>query len=228
MYIYDIHYFQSVKMQPEKRPLVKKSSWYDPSSGRNFSAGGVLLYDDYDDEGFYLLGETRTKDDIMYNDIGGKYTIEDCTIWQTIRRELYEETYGLVDVLVKDVVRWSTSYPLITIDAHGKDLKAFRLDKEPPVLPGTTYSYMCIVLPVSEIQRLTTLYEGKMLFTDEVNEELYSQARAEAIAKRSPKMEDRTPLCLKKIKYSEINHNDSLHGYRLKPLLPLLRELFPI
>src|SRR5271155_5670271 len=93
--------------------MKKKPCWNDPVTGRHFSAGGILLYDA---QGFYLVGETSNSG-IVYSDIGGRYMPEDGNIWAAIRRELYEETYGVCDLLANEVIAYSKYLPLIILDS---------------------------------------------------------------------------------------------------------------
>jgi hypothetical protein len=79
----------------------EKPRWKDPRSEFLYAAGGVFLYDS---NGVWVVQEdasseyTPKRHAATYTDIGGRYEVNDCNIYETIRRELYQETYGTMDV----------------------------------------------------------------------------------------------------------------------------------
>ena len=124
------------------RPLQpKKFTWRDPKTGHSFAAGGILFYDD---EGVWTVGEME-KGEVVYTDIGGKYTFEDGNIYATISRELREETYGVCEIFAKDIEELCQTYPPVYINGN----------HAVPV-------YLCLVLPIPEqTQKLTLLHAPK-------------------------------------------------------------------
>lgn len=181
-----------------------KQCWLD-SNGRKFSAGGILIGDA---EGLYLVGEVE-KGVVSYGDIGGRYMFEDCNIWATIRRELYEETYGIVDVLVKDI-KGMVGNNLITIDSHGSTLKSFNYTIPPA--PGCGYSYMCMVV---HSDRVPAIYEA-------LNEKTFTHNREITISESSVPEHLYTPIHIRKIRYADLKSVNLSH--RMRALLPALVE----
>lgn len=76
-----------------QRHKKKKFSW-DDGEGRRLNAGGLIFYDD---EGVWVIGEDTSKG-IVYTDIGGKYSPDDGDIYQTIIREVMEESYYSIEL----------------------------------------------------------------------------------------------------------------------------------
>jgi hypothetical protein len=64
-------------------------------NGQLFTAGGLLAYDE---EGLWLIGEKNHNGIIEWTDIGGKCEKEDVDIYDTISREVIEETFHSVDL----------------------------------------------------------------------------------------------------------------------------------
>lgn len=64
------------------------------------SAGGILFYDN---EGIWMISESCSKG-INFTDFGGRYSKDDCDIYQTISRELFEESYTTIDIPRKDLL----------------------------------------------------------------------------------------------------------------------------
>ncbi len=79
--------------------MARRFAWYDALAKNKYTAGGILFYDDH---GVYLISERNSKNYnvLEYTDVGGRYEPQDGCIWATIRRELYEETYGTIDCTV--------------------------------------------------------------------------------------------------------------------------------
>lgn len=74
------------------RTKAKKHS-YNDGHGRNLTAGGILFYDD---NGLYLISEDKRaqgRNVLEFTDFGGRYSRDDGDIYQTIVRELAEESY---------------------------------------------------------------------------------------------------------------------------------------
>ena len=195
--------------QPQKESAFqakKKPCWNDPVTGRHFSAGGILLYDT---QGLYLVGETSNSG-VVYSDIGGRYIPEDGNIWATIRRELYEETYGVCDLLTKEVIQFSKHLPLIVLDSVGSILKGTLIESSTSVIPQSSYSYMCLAVPICSIP------EGRFDFDDD----LYQECRARTIAESSAPESFYRPVCIKKVLY------DDLGGYNLSHRLKAILSVF--
>lgn len=174
---------------------VTKKQWHDPVTGYKLSAGGILFYDD---EGIWVIGE-RIGSEIEYTDIGGRYNPNDCNIWTTIRRELEEETYGMCDITTSQIKTFispsggeSTSTPrsgVIYIEGH---------DQQPV--------YVCIVTKTPSNITL--------------REDLFSRLRDITISE-NPDMPSTfyKPVCLKKIRYSELKNDKFRLSFRLKKIL---------
>jgi hypothetical protein len=109
----------------------RKFRWQDPATGHALTAGGILFYDDL---GVWVIGE-KDKNGIVYTDIGGRYTYEDGNIWTTIRRELYEETYGTCEMFTSDIVTFSQRYGNIYVNGH-----------------NNVPTYVCLVVPVADLR----------------------------------------------------------------------------
>lgn len=164
-----------------------RRKWTDPDTGHSLSAGGILFYDEV---GIWVVGE-KEHGELKYSDIGGKYEYEDGNIWTTIRRELYEETYGCCDVLSGDIVDLSKKYPPVYVNGH----------KRTPV-------YACLVVPITE----TLLFTNFLLDSD-----AFAIRRKQTLKENSEVPTDYYPFVLKKILYRDLK-NQRL-SYRLQRIL---------
>ena len=178
------------KRGPSPKPSPRKYRWQDPS-GKKFTAAGILFYDD---EGIWVIGETE-KNGIVYNDIGGKYMFEDGNIWTTIRRELTEETYGLCDMLVREIEELAKKYPPVAINGH---------DSIP--------TYMCLVVPLSDIPK-DRLNLDPAAFT----------RRRDITLQENPDIPSHyySPVLLTKLRYDDIRNKIKDVGFRLKRVLSM-------
>lgn len=104
-----------------------KYMWKDPSTGYGLTAGGILFYDC---NGVWVVGE-RKNGEIIYSDIGGRYTFEDTNIYACVARELAEETYLTCQLLPSQVERMSRTFDTVYLNGH---------DGRPV--------YMCILVPI--------------------------------------------------------------------------------
>ncbi len=182
--------FNTQRKKGKGRP-GEKYRWHDPNSDDQITAGGILFYDD---TGFWAVGEIddATNNTITYTDPGGRYTPEDGTIWTAIRRELYEETYGVCDFLVKDIIEWSKKYGVIKVDGHLKK----------PV-------YVCLCVPVSAVPDLK--FDTELFITNR-NKLLLQNPYA-------PTHIHFKPVVLQKISYAEAETHKYKLSYRLKSIL---------
>jgi hypothetical protein len=103
----------------------RKFRWRCPD-GNEYAAGGIVFYDE---EGLWVVAEV-SRMGLEYTDIGGKYVFEDCNVWEAIRRELYEETYGTIDVTTS-TIRAASETSVKMMDGKGNP------------------HYICIVAPTS-------------------------------------------------------------------------------
>lgn len=138
------------------RTKRQRCGWYDSVLKKRFTAGGILFYDE---EGIYVVDEARG-----YSDFGGRYAYEDGSIWATIRRELYEETFGGCDLLVKDIEDMVGMVVTIDGDAgvglyirgRGYALNLAKNQKSsciPLHEKSENNSYICLIVPVLAIGR---------------------------------------------------------------------------
>lgn len=117
-----------------------KNRWGMNDSKYRVAAGGMFIYDQ---DHFWVIEETIRGKKIM-TDIGGRYSADDGNIWSTIRREAYEETYGLIDVKVKDITKYKDVIEIN--DENGMCI------------------YVCVCIPVNdifdekEIENLETMF----------------------------------------------------------------------
>jgi hypothetical protein len=114
----------------------KKPSW-DDGYGRNLSAGGILFYDE---TGIWVIGE-KTKSGIEYSDFGGSYNRDDGDIYQTISRELTEESYLSIDITrrqLMDMVLSKLGQPRISRGVYKTYVNNHA--NEP--------TYICFIVPV--------------------------------------------------------------------------------
>jgi len=161
----------------------KKYRWINPETGDTLAAGGILFHDDHS---FWAIEEKGT-----HNDIGGRYSADDGDIFATIRRELYEETYGVFDLLVSQIRKFSTEYGLCGIEDLNKKC-----------------IYVCICVPISVICTACGLEEGEI-------EEKFIKAREKTV-KQNPGVHYK-PLKIQKIKIEDIRKFKI--GYRLRSII---------
>jgi hypothetical protein len=91
-------------------------------------AGGLLIYDN---EGIFCIKEKKY-DNIVYNDIGGKYQFEDGDIFATIAREFAEETYYCCEVTRRHLVSLLNEPGVVQIYLENPEKK--------PI-------YLCLIVP---------------------------------------------------------------------------------
>jgi hypothetical protein len=161
-------------------------SWKEPGTEGNYNAGGVLFYDD---EGFWVV-EEKQKDVTVCNDIGGRYHPDDGNIWATIRREVWEETYGTCDFTMKMVTMLS------------KTVKKAYLHS-----PQGVKIYVCLCID----KQLQDLY-GITL-----NPDTFNESRKRFLEENPNYTEFYKTLSLKKIRYEDVHLNKL--SYRLNILL---------
>lgn len=153
------------------------------------SAGGILPIDD-DGESFWAI-EELDKRGKKFSDIGGRYTVDDGHIFATIRREFYEETYGMCDVLVSTIRTWAKTYGI---------KKVFG--------PNGKLVYICIPVPISVICDACELKVGEL--------ENQFMLHRDLVVKQNPGITYKV-LRLQKIKYLDAKHYNI--GYRLNVIL---------
>jgi len=177
----------------QKNNSRKKFRWHDPDTGYTLTAGGILFYDD---QGVWVIGE-KDKNGIMYTDIGGRYAFEDGNIWVTIRRELYEETYGICEMLTRDVMALSKKFSPIYVNGHN----------------GTPV-YACLTIPISEMN--ASIANG----TFTLDPVLFDIRRIQTI-KENPDVpvDYYSPCILTKLTYGELSDPKYRLSYRLKRIL---------
>lgn len=173
--------------KPKKNPS-KKYKWVDSITGHSLSAGGILFYDD---TGIWVVGE-KDHGEIVYSDIGGKYEYEDGNIWTTIRRELYEETYGCCEIVSQDIISLSQKYPPVYVNGH----------KKLPV-------YACLVVPITETLSFPN-------FT--LDPEIFTERRSKTLIENSDVPVDYYPCVLTKLTYKSLKTQPKL-SYRLQRIL---------
>lgn len=78
-------------------------------------AGGILFYDD---NGFWVVTELRGLE-VQYTDMGGRYCKDDIDVKGTIRREMYEESYGILDCTISDIKNMFRDCPSVIL--HSKE-----------------------------------------------------------------------------------------------------------
>ena len=71
---------------------VRPTFYYKQNKCKPIRAGGVIFYKRVDEDIFFLM----IKNNGMYEDIGGKTDVCDTTIEDTVRREVAEESNGLI------------------------------------------------------------------------------------------------------------------------------------
>jgi len=170
----------------------KKFRWHDPDSGHTFTAGGILFYDDH---GVWVIGE-KDKNGIVYTDIGGRYAYEDGNIWTTIGRELREETYGLCEMFVSEIVTLAKKYPPVYVNGH---------DNRPV--------YICLVVPLSAL----SLYSRDHF---SLNPTLFEIKRRKIISENPDvPVEYYSPCILTKLTFDELKDSSFPLSYRLKRIL---------
>lgn len=178
---------EDLAVEKIKKQTSRKYKWNDPTTGHSLSAGGILFYDDM---GIWVIGENE-QDELSYSDIGGKYEYGDGNIWNTIRRELYEETYGCCEMLSCDIINLSRKYPPIYVNGH----------KKTPV-------YACLVVPITE-----TLSFSNFL----LDPETFATRRMQTLRENSDVPLDYYPSVLKKILYRDLKKYRL--SYRLQRIL---------
>ena len=92
-----------------------KYRWTDPATNHRFASGGILFYDS---TGIWVLAERGEGKHIVFNDMGGRYTYEDGTIYASIARELREETYGLCELRVEDIKALAEITTAVYVNGH--------------------------------------------------------------------------------------------------------------
>jgi hypothetical protein len=201
------------------KPSYKKEKfrWINPETGDHLSAGGILFYSLKDPGVFWALEETCKKGFVSldsstprnavteYNDIGGKYSPDDGNIFATIRRELYEETYGLIDILVSDIKRFSDKYGSKRVLNHKGECV-----------------YICICVPIDDIVNAST--RGTSRLEEDEMDAKFSLLRDNTI-KQNPKAVYK-PLKLVKLKFDPAPaEREPKLSYRLSTIL---KQLFPL
>lgn len=201
----------STPIRPGTTPLKsgkEKPIWIDPVTKCSFSAGGILIYDD---EGFYLVGE-ESKGGVSYSDLGGKFNPEDGSIWTTIRRELHEESYGIVDVYVDEIKELTKKGVLVSVEPIGSSLHGKLLKEATQVV--RSHSYLCLVVHAKHSHRLQTLIQ-QCIETDE-----YEKRRIEFLDRVVAPQKLYIPLHIRKVNYQDLNR--IAKGHRLGPILSAL------
>lgn len=184
------HRASELAINATKSNPKKKYRWKNPETGDFLTAGGILFYDT---SYFWAIQEAGQRG-LEYNDIGGKYSIDDGDIFATIRRELYEETYGVCDILVSDVRKFVEKYGLKKVnDQRGACV------------------YVCVCVPVSDIYNLCAI-------SDDTFEEKFKKER-DKILSQNPDANYK-PIKINKIHLKE-KHNYKI-GYRLSVILKQL------
>ena len=170
----------------------KKFKWHDPDTNNVLTAGGILFYDD---SGVWVIGE-KDKNGIVYTDIGGKYTYEDGNIWATIARELREETYGLCEIFVREIISLAKRYPPVYVNGH---------DNRPV--------YVCLVVPL----RALNLFSREYFVLDP---NLFAVQRKKTLDENPDVPVDfYSPCILTKLSYEELRNPLFRLSYRLKRIL---------
>jgi hypothetical protein len=179
----------------------RKFKWHDPDTGYTLTAGGILFYDD---QGMWLIGE-KDKSGVVYTDIGGRYAYEDGNIWAAIARELREETYGLCEMFVSDVISLAKKYPPVYVNGHGNQ----------PV-------YVCLTVPLTAVEGLPK--EHFLL-----DPQLFDTQRRKTLSENPDVPVDYySPCVLTKLTYDELKDKSYRLSYRLKRILrysPLFSHL---
>ncbi len=185
---------------------VEKLRWLNPVTNDLVPAAGILFYssDSFwvveekikftDIRGKYFLSSEADRGASEYNDIGGKYSSDDGNIYATIRRELYEETYGMIDVLVSDIKKFAEKYGMKRIAG----------------VKGAC-AYLCICVPITDICDLCQIKEEDF-------EQNFSALREKTIAENPKAVYKQRSI--KKIKYSDVAAFNI--GYRLRFILKQL------
>lgn len=175
------------KKNINQKPKVYKYRWKNPETGDLLTAGGILFYNKTH---FWAIQESGQKG-LEYNDIGGKYIVEDGDIFATIRRELYEETYGVCDILVSTVRKFSEKYGMKNVnDDKGKCV------------------YVCVCVPTDEIFSLCGISDSDF-------ESKFETAR-DMIKSQNP-YANYKPVKISKISIKDIKAYQI--GYRLETIL---------
>jgi len=94
---YDLMNYGRQSPTPSPSFTKKIKHFYLDENKEQITAGGVLFYNS---EGIWVISEKCRKkgeDTIEYTDIGGRYHYDDIDIYQTISRELNEETYFSIE-----------------------------------------------------------------------------------------------------------------------------------
>lgn len=160
--------------------LKKKYSWRDPKTKHELTAGGILFYDEY---GIWAIGENENGK-LVYNDIGGKYSYEDGSIYVTISRELAEETYRTCELTSSDIDQLEKTSKKVYINGHeGK-----------PV-------YLCLLVNLKTIQELKSKHNFKFA----LNSESFNESRKQTLLQNPYVPEHLYTFCLQYIKYEEID-----------------------
>lgn len=87
-----------------RRGVPQKHRYQEPETGTCLAGGGIVFFNS---EGMYLLREraySRKKKQHL-TDFGGKYESDDIDIYQTISRELSEETYHTINI-TREAIRF--------------------------------------------------------------------------------------------------------------------------
>jgi hypothetical protein len=165
----------------------KKDYWVDPKTGYHFTGGGILFFDDV---GIWTVGEMQGGT-IEYTDPGGRYNYNDCNIWGTIRRELWEETYGMCDLTTSQIESFTsgTDQPIVYVNGH----------TDQPV-------YLCIV---ARLPKNMVLREDEFI------------RRRDITVGQNPDTPPKNykTLCIKRIRYTEISNGTVNLSRRLRLIL---------
>jgi hypothetical protein len=84
--------------------------YFEDDKTKPIRAGGVLIYKFVDDQIKLLMIKTNYNDEIRFEDIGGKTDINDVTEFDTVSREVSEETNLIINQqIIKYQLKNSTS-----------------------------------------------------------------------------------------------------------------------
>ncbi len=170
---------------PKGGERSKKFRWLD-NQGRMLTAGGLLPYDE---DGIWAIGEIN-KDDVLFTDMGGKYQFEDGSIYQTIAREAYEETYGMLELTRSVVESYYSKYPVVYVNGH----------KNKPV-------YSCVVVPIG-------------VLNVDLNNDIFTAKRLAVIKSNPDVPPGYyNSVCIRHLSFAEINSAKHQLSYRLRRVL---------